>query len=127
MSQEHIEVVRRLFVGFDREDWAAALELFDQAVEWSSTEGIYHGPEGVLNSLVEWFEPWEEHHVEVDEVIDIGDQVLAVLHLSARARQSGMEIDQRFFQLYTVRAGRIIRMAEFLTRDEAVEAARVPG
>src|SRR5437764_10180922 len=54
MSQENIEVVRRLFVGFDREDWAAALELFDPAVEWSSTEGIYHGPEGVLNSLVEW-------------------------------------------------------------------------
>jgi hypothetical protein len=36
-----------------------------------------------------------------------------------------MEIDQRFFQIYAVRSGKIARMVEFLARDDALEAA--PG
>ena len=127
MSHGNVEVVRRLFAAFEGEDWQAALDLFDPTVEWSPTEGTYHGPEGVVSSLVEWFGPWEEHHVQVEEVTVAGDQVLAVVHLTGRGARSGVEIDQRFFQVYAVRSGKIIRMAEFVTRDEALEAARVPG
>jgi uncharacterized protein len=125
MLQQNAETVRRLFTAFDRQDWQAALDLFDPAVEWSPTEGTYHGPEGVVSSLAEWLEPWEDHHVEVEEVMDAGDQVLAVVHLTGRGAHSGMEIDQRFFQVYAVRSGRIIRMVEFVTRDDALAAAGV--
>jgi len=34
-----------------------------------------------------------------------------------------LEIDQRFFQVYRVKAGQIRRMDEYLTRKEALEAA----
>ncbi len=34
-----------------------------------------------------------------------------------------MEVDQRFFQVYTVSDRRIIRMVEFGTRDKALQAA----
>jgi ketosteroid isomerase-like protein len=34
-----------------------------------------------------------------------------------------MEVDQRFFQVYTVSDGKIIRMVEFGARDQALEAA----
>jgi ketosteroid isomerase-like protein len=124
MSQKKVDAVRGLFAAFDRQDWEAALDLLDPAVEWSTSEGTYHGREGVVASLAEWFEPWEEHHVETDEVTDAGERVLAVVHLTGRGVRSGMQIDQHFFQVYAVRDGRIVRMVEFLTRDEAVEAAR---
>jgi ketosteroid isomerase-like protein len=125
MSQENVEAVRLLFAAFERQDWEAALDLFDPAVEWSPTEGTYHGRAGVVSSLAEWFEPWEEHHVEADEFADVGDHVLAVVHLTARGVRSGVEIDQYFFQVYAVRRGRIVRMVEFVTRDDALEAAGV--
>jgi ketosteroid isomerase-like protein len=124
MSQ-NVETVRRLFTAFEGQDWQAALDLFDPAVEWSPTEGTYHGPEGVVSSLAEWFEPWEEHKVELEEVTNVGDRVLAVVHLTGRGAHSGIEIDQRFFQVYAVRGGRIIRMVEFVTRDDALDAAGV--
>jgi len=123
MSQENVDAVRELFIALDNQDWEAALELFDPAVEWCPTEGSYHGPEGVVRSLAEWLEPWEEHHIEAEEFKGAGDQVLAVIHLTARGAGSGMEIDQRFFQVYAVRGGKITRMAEFVRRDEALEAA----
>ena len=123
MSEENVDVVRRTFAAFDREDGEAALELFDPEVEWSPTEGTYRGREGVLSSVAEWLEPWEEHHVEVEELTPAGDQVFAVIHLTGRGAGSGMEIDQRFFQLFDVRNGKITRMVEFVRRDEALAAA----
>jgi ketosteroid isomerase-like protein len=123
MSQENVEVVRGLFAALDDQDWEATLGLFDPEVEWSPTEGTFHGPEGVVSSLAEWLEPWEEHHIEAEEFIEAGDQVVAVVHLTGRGAGSGMEIDQRFFQVYAVSNGKIIRMVEFVRRAEALEAA----
>jgi ketosteroid isomerase-like protein len=64
-----------------------------------------------------------EHRIEAEEFTEAGNQVLVVVHLTGRGSGSGMEIDQRFFQVYAVRNGKIIRMVEFVTRDEALEAA----
>jgi ketosteroid isomerase-like protein len=122
MSQENVDVVRGLFAALENQDWEAALGLFDPEVEWSPTEGTFRGPEGVVSSLAEWLEPWEEHHVDAEEFKDAGDQVVAVIHLTGRGTGSGMEIDQRFFQVYGVRSGKIVRMVEFIRRAEALEA-----
>jgi ketosteroid isomerase-like protein len=123
MSQENVDVVRRLFAVLDRQDWRAALAFFDPEVEWSPTEGTYRGLEGLASGVAEWLEPWEEHQIEAEEFTEAGNQVLAVVHLTGRGAGSGMEIDQRLFQVYAVRNGKIIRMVEFVTRDEALEAA----
>src|SRR5256714_2666741 len=99
MSRADVEVVRRLFTAFDEQEWEVALDLLDGDVEWTPTEGTYRGHEGVVTAMAEWFEPWEEHTIETEEILEAADRVLAVVHLTARGTGSGMEIDQRFFQL----------------------------
>jgi ketosteroid isomerase-like protein len=128
MSEQNVAVVQKLFEALDREDFAAALRLFDPRVEWTTTEGgTYHGIEGVTESFVEWMEPWDEHNLETEEFIERGDdQVLATIHITARGEQSRIEIDQRFFHLYTVRDGKILRMVEYVDRGRGLEASRVP-
>ena len=123
MSQGNVEVVRALFAALESEDWEAVLAHIDPNVEWSPTEGTYHGLDGVVESLSEWLEPWDEHRIEAEEFTPTGDQVLAVIHLTARGSGSGMVIDQRFFQVYAVRDERVVHMVEFVTREEALEAA----
>jgi ketosteroid isomerase-like protein len=123
MSEKDVDVVRGMFTALDSQDWEAALGRFDPAVEWSPTEGTFHGLEGLATSLMEWLEPWEEHRIEAEEFTEAGDQVLAVIRLVGRMAGSRMEVDQRFFQVYTVSNGKIIRMVEFGTRDRALEAA----
>jgi ketosteroid isomerase-like protein len=126
MPQNDVEVVRRLFSAFDGQEWAVALDLLDRNVEWSPTEGRYHGHEGVVSAMAEWLEPWEEHTVEAEEILEAHDRVLAVVHLTGRGAGSGLEVDQRFFQLYDVREGRIVRMVEYVTRAGALDAAVGP-
>ena len=52
--------------------------------------------------------------------------MLATIHVTARGGHSGMVIDQRFFQLYTVREGKVSRMVEYVDRDRAVRALGPP-
>jgi uncharacterized protein len=126
MSDENVGVVKQLFLALETDDFATALQLFDAEVEWSPTEGTYHGIEGVGTSFIEWMEPWDEHHIEPEEFVQGDDRVLVTVHLTARGQGSGMEINQRFFQVYTVRDGKIRRMVEYLDRARALEAAGLP-
>jgi ketosteroid isomerase-like protein len=123
MSREDVETIRRFFAALTAEDFEALFAFFDPDVEWSPMEGTYKGPDGVVAAMVEWIEPWDEHDITATEVVEAHDQVLAVLHLTARGTASGMEIDQDFFQIYTVREGKIVRMVEFVDRDKALDAA----
>ena len=116
-------MVRELFRALDEEDFAAAVQLFHPDVEWRPTEGAYSGLEGVAAHLVEWLEPWDEHRLVAEQFTDHGNRVIAEIHITARGERSGMEIDQRFFHLYSLDGGRIRRMDEYVTREEAVEAA----
>jgi ketosteroid isomerase-like protein len=49
---ENVGVIQRLFSALETDDFASALGLFDAEVEWSPTEGTYHGIEGVGASFV---------------------------------------------------------------------------
>jgi ketosteroid isomerase-like protein len=126
MTQENVDVIRRLYAAFDDQDWEGALGLFDPEVEWSPVEGSFRGPEGVVAAFAEWIESWEEHLVVAEEFTEASDRVLAVIHLTGRGAASGVEIDQRFFQVYDVRDGKIVRMVEFVTRAQALDAAVKP-
>lgn len=123
MSQENVEVVRRLFAALKRVELEALLQLFDPDVEWSTTEGTFHGIEGVGTHWSEWIELWEEHRVEPEEFTECDRGVLVTVHLTGRGAGSGMKIDQRFFQVYTVHEGKISRMVEFVDRSRALEEA----
>lgn len=126
MSEDTADVIRSLFAALEQDDFATALELFDPEVEWSPTEGRYRGVEGVGAAFIEWMEPWDEHHIELEEVIETADdRVLVTIRLTGRGGRSGMEIDQRFFQLYSSADGRITRMVEYVDRDRALEAAEL--
>jgi ketosteroid isomerase-like protein len=46
-----------------------------------------------------------------------------VFESSMRGRASGIDVKARIFALVTVRDGLIVRMAEYLERDDALEAA----
>jgi ketosteroid isomerase-like protein len=45
------------------------------------------------------------------------------VHESGRGQGSGIEIDGRYFNVLTVRNGKIVRKVEFTQRSDALEAA----
>jgi ketosteroid isomerase-like protein len=131
MSKTNVEVVQRVFDAYAAEDYAAALALCDPEIEWVPMEGageVFRGYEGLGRAIVEWEQSWGDHSAEAEEFIDAGgDKVIAVVRISGRGPRSGVTVEQRFFQVYTLRDGRVVHMMEYLERAEALEAAGLSG
>ncbi|HZA58904.1 MAG TPA: nuclear transport factor 2 family protein [Solirubrobacterales bacterium] len=135
MSQENVELLRRAYEAWNRRDFDSALANSDPDVEWTFTaeargaafRSVYRGPQGVREFWDTFIEPWEEVNVEVEEIRDAGDSVLALVVFHARARD-GLEIDQPFVHVVTFRGSQVIRFEAFAERElqQALEAAGLP-
>ena len=126
MSQENVEIVRRAFAfGVQgRGDPAEALADFDPDVVLTSVEaGPSYGRNAVRDNFERWKSAWEKTEATAEEFIDAGNQVVVRAYFRARGRGSGVEVDARFYDVYTLRYGKILRVDEFAEREEALEAA----
>jgi ketosteroid isomerase-like protein len=122
---ENVAFMRKAFHAFAAGDVTALAGFLDPDVQWQAVEDPEpkRGFEGVLESLAGWFEIWDEVHVELEELIDGGTNVVAVVNERGRHAGSEKEVNERFFQVWTTCDERIKRFREFRTRRDALEAA----
>jgi ketosteroid isomerase-like protein len=57
-----------------------------------------------------------------EEFRDLGESVPALGHLDLIARATGIEFSQEVGEVFDIRAGKIVRIRDFLTHAEALEA-----
>jgi ketosteroid isomerase-like protein len=133
MSEENVEIVRRVFEATARRDSDAVLGLYDPQVEWDVSQdpsmapmfgsAVYRGEDGLRRFFREWYETWENMSNESEELIDVNDSLVVVVTDRAQGRASGAEVERTHASVWTVRDGKVVRVAWFPTRDAALEAA----
>jgi ketosteroid isomerase-like protein len=128
MSTENVEIVR---LGYN--EFLATGELVERITapefvwDMSTFHGwperqTYEGPEGTREFLTDWVGAWEDWRLEVRELIDAGDDVVAILHQSGRSKTTGLEVDMDFAQVWTIKDGKQTRMRMYADPDEALRA-----
>jgi ketosteroid isomerase-like protein len=123
MSQENVEIVRRFLIVVDVDE---ALTYADPGIVWNPIEELpTEGHGAVRASLARWKGEWDDYKVIPEEYVDWGDRVGVTVRLQGRGRGSGVEIDARFYDVYTLRDGKIVRMDQFTERSQALQAAGV--
>ena len=128
MSQENVERLRPLYDAWRRGAYEEGLEVLDPQIEWRAAaeipghRGVLYGRAAAAKYLGEWRQTWEDYSVTVERFIDLGDQVLALARERGSGRGSGLVLDTEFAQLWTMRDGRAVRMQEWRTWSEALEA-----
>jgi ketosteroid isomerase-like protein len=85
--------------------------------------GNYVGLDEFLRGMNEWTGAFEEITTQVEEMIDAGDNVVVRHRMRGRGKDSGVEVDLAICQVVAVRDGKLIRMHDYSSRDEALEAA----
>jgi ketosteroid isomerase-like protein len=85
------EAVRRFRAAFEGDD-DAFRQTLDAEIEWCPIEESrvpLHGVEAAVRNRNAWLDTWDEHQFDVDEVVDEGDDVAALIHLAGRGKGSG--------------------------------------
>ncbi len=107
---------------------AEAEAIFDPNVVMNpSDEKPSYGFDAMRDDMERWASAFEELEVTVEEIIDAGNQVIVVAHHEGRGRNSGVKVDTRFYEVYTVREGKVSRVDEYTERAKALEAAGLSG
>jgi ketosteroid isomerase-like protein len=132
MSQEYVETVQRAVDAWHADDLDASLAELDADVEWHPSiepglEGkatTYRGHDGARRAWREYRgEAWERLINRPQEIRDLGESVLVLGQMDFTARTTGIEFSQELGELAEFRGGKIVRVRDYLTHAEALEAA----
>ena len=131
MSRANVEIVRRGWEAWQRDDFDTWLSTLDPAVEWHTAlerlvgggENHYRGIEGMREFWTAYRTELEDIRIEAEELRDVGrDRVLGLGHISWRGPASGIELDSPVGLVFTLRQGKIIQSMNYLSHKEALEA-----
>jgi ketosteroid isomerase-like protein len=119
------EAVRSFISAFEN-DMRAFRNTLHPAIEWFAIEENRtptRGIEAAMSNRNARLDAWEEHRLDLEEVVEKGDNVVALVHLTARGTGSGVEVDVRFYAQFKVRNGKVIYVFDHEDRAAALEAA----
>ena|SRR5436190_934393 len=142
MPSQNVELLRAMLPGPDtdvanllRDDalftqTAEALAgLFDPNVEavpaWRGTGTTYSGIEGFREMWLDWLQPWATYHVQVEEMIEVGDRVVVLVRDSARRHDMDVEVELISGSVWSFRDGKIARVEFHANRHELRAATGV--
>jgi ketosteroid isomerase-like protein len=129
VSQENIEIVRRIYEAMNAGDVAGATELVHPDAEWIPDSRVGEGPvrgrENVIRFFTDRAEVFDQLDAEAERFWDKDDKVLVFVRVTGRGQASGADFEIRIGHLWTVRDGLVVRGEGYGDRSEALEAAGV--
>jgi ketosteroid isomerase-like protein len=128
MPLSPIEVVEHIVAAWNQRDWDAAESLCEPEIVADYSRrlvdpGVYRGHDAMRDSRLLLLEPWTDVSIELEDTIVYGDNVVALMRVGATGKTSGVNVEARFADLWTIRAGAAVRLEYFGNRDEAIAAA----
>jgi ketosteroid isomerase-like protein len=132
LSEENVEAFRRAIEAANRQDVDAFLANCDPEVEWprpailmslGGEAKVYRGHEGVREVLDDVFEVFAELQLELSEIRDLGDRIVAIGQLRPRGAESGAETVAELGYVVDFKNRKAVRMQTYLDPKEALEAA----
>jgi ketosteroid isomerase-like protein len=130
MSQENLEIAKRVIDAFNRRDLDAIFACVNPDIEWlpampvTSGGRALRGREGIESYVREVSDTWEEYRVVAQDFRDLGDdEVLVLSRIEGRGAGSGGLVDAAMGQIFDLRGGKISRVRTYLDHGEALSAA----
>ena len=132
MSQENVEMVRAAYEAMSRDDWDAVFEAADPDFELvPPDQSPISAPVRGVEEVRAWYTDQQETvgdlSVEVEELIEAGELIVALIRLRIRPHGADADFELRIAHLWTLRDGKLIRCEVFPEREKALEAAGLSG
>jgi ketosteroid isomerase-like protein len=124
--QAGLQLVHEIIEALNRGDVDGMLARMHPDFEWRPLEsspaagGVYRGHEQVRRYVEDWLGTFDDLRLDLEEPMEVGNRVVAVVHGHGRGRASGLQLANHFCQVWTVRDGAAVGMEEYATREQAL-------
>jgi ketosteroid isomerase-like protein len=119
--------VAQVYAAINARDRAAIRALTGPDIVFATTVEAYRGPQALLEWMDEGDDAFDDFSVELLEVEELGEHVVASMRQRGRGKASGAEVDDRITHVWTLRDGRATRLQSFANHDDAFRYARQAG
>ena len=128
MSSRNVEIVRGLYRAFNEGALDSMLEGANADVEFDASErlpdeGVIRGRDAYRRFFERTFDTWERFVVEIDELLDAGDAVVARVRITGVGKSSQVTVEERTAHVIWLREGRPYRVKVFADDGDAMRAA----
>jgi ketosteroid isomerase-like protein len=129
MSKENVEKVRRSLDAWNRGDVDSWLQSPHPEIEFISgiarevegDETVWRGPAELRRFWDEWHSLWNLS-IEVSEIRDLGDTVVALGRFQTRGKASGVELESPVAYVFEFDGGLTRKVRAYLNPTEALQA-----
>jgi hypothetical protein len=107
MTRGQIELLRDMYGRRSLREFAESLHSeaeMHQARELPDADD-YYGREEFVRGTRRWLEEWDEFQYVAEEVIDCEERAFIRVHMTGRAKASGLTLDETIFHIWTFRDG----------------------
>ena len=123
--------VRRAYAAVNRRDFEVLFLALDPDIEYipagevlpPGMDPVSHGHTGYEGNWRQLIDSFEDFRLEPEEILDMGDTLLACNRYVGHGSGSGVPVDISLFQLVRLRNGLAFWQKDFSDRAEALEAA----
>jgi ketosteroid isomerase-like protein len=91
--------------------------------QFSAEPDTYRGHDGIRRYFDSFGDAMTDISFQQEELQVVGPHVVLTLALTAKGRTTGIPVEQRLGQVWTVNDGKVIRIQNFASFAEALEAA----
>lgn len=127
MSTGNAEIVRSMYASFAVGDVPGVLGKFDPNIVWNEAENFpyadknpYIGPAAVLEGLfMRLATEWDGWKVEVGELLDAGDTVVALGRYKATRKGTGAKLDAQFVHVWKFSGGKAVKFQQYADTAQA--------
>jgi ketosteroid isomerase-like protein len=131
MAETNVDRLRSGYAALSRGDYEAVRELLDPKIllrdrPEAPDARSYHGYEGMLVTLRDTSESFEDFRLDPQQFFEHADKVVVILSMTGRGRTSGVPVEERIAHLWTLRDGLAIELRAFTDPADALEVAGLP-
>jgi ketosteroid isomerase-like protein len=132
MSQTNVDVVRGMYESFAAGDVAAVVGAMHPEIVWNEADNFpyadgnpYVGPQAVAEGVfARCGSEWDGFGVEVEELLDAGDTVVALGRYVGVYKATGREQHTQFVHVWRLKGGKAARFQQYA---DTLQVARVIG
>jgi uncharacterized protein len=128
MATDNVELLRPIYEEWAKGNWGAKPAVYAPDMEWGWSDefpgaGVARDDEEKSERLREWLSEWKDWRCEAERFVAEGDTVVALTRYRGRGKASGAAVDTEGAHVWTFRAGKVIRLVVYSSRQAALRYA----